>query len=280
MKNKIIKLVEQGISVQTLSKMNENQINALYKRLISEQTAGLPSGVTTKNKPTTHVPQNILRAGVTVQGKTYKQDPTTGDLTIERDQELGEEKNKKVKGKNPWAICTATMGKEFGTTERSDWSKSQMEKYEKCVMGVKEKIKEGVDPQEYFLEEQLIAIVESQIFPKINKRDFLNKLYSNSITESEDTPVKTPSKPKTPTKPNKPDTPFKPKHKPKPKAERNESVSEAEETPVKAPPKPKTPVKPGKPDTPFKPKHKPKPKAEKSDIPSWFTWDELGINLK
>lgn len=235
MKNKIVKLVQQGFSVQTLSKMNESQINALYNRLIKEQiTKAKPSGDPLNIGPQGgKLPPNPKGYSITPK------DPTTGmQKAIPNETEMTEvKKKKKGKGKNPWAICTATMGKEFGTTERSDWSKSQMEKYEKCVMGVKEKIKEGVDPQEYFLEEQIIEILESRLTPKMNKRDFLNNVYSKSI-------------------------------------------SEAEEAPVKAPPKPKTPTKPNKPDTPFKPKHKPKPKAEKSDIPSWFTWDELGINLK
>lgn len=238
MKNKIVKLVEQGFSVQTLSKMNESQINALYKRVINEQ-----GGIQKKELRGTEytIPRNVAQSTGANIGDMDITQTSTGDVKVVqksgREKELGEAKKKKTKGKNPWAICTATMGKEFGTTERSDWSKSQMEKYEKCVMGVKEKIKEGVDPQEYFLEEQIIEILESRLTPKMNKRDFLNNVYSKSI-------------------------------------------SEAEEAPVKAPPKPKTPTKPGKPDTPFKPKHKPKPKAEKSDIPSWFTWDELGINLK
>ena len=65
---------------------------------------------------------------------------------------LGMMQEGKKQKKNPWAICTAQMGKEFGTTERSEWSKNQMEKYEDCVMGVKKTIKEGKNVNEYLME--------------------------------------------------------------------------------------------------------------------------------
>jgi hypothetical protein len=51
-----------------------------------------------------------------------------------------------------------------------------------------------------------------------------------------------------------------------------------------APSKPgiKTPTKPKKPGTPYSPKPGPKknPKARKGDMPTWLSFDELGINLK
>ena len=244
MKNKIIKLVKEGFSVQTLSKMNESQVNALYKRVISEKketkeaikTVQLPA-----QKQVVIPPSDAKSTGANVGPVDISMDSTgniiaKGPLNMGKEKELGESKKKKnkVKSKNPWAICTATMGKEFGTTERSDWTKSQSKKYEKCVLDVKKSIKEGKDPYETILENTIMDILESSLNPKMTKRDFLNNVYSKSIVE-------------------------------------------AEEAPVKAPPKPKTPTKPGKPDTPFKPKHKPKPKAR---IPKWMTWDELGINLK
>jgi hypothetical protein len=52
------------------------------------------------------------------------------------------------------------------------------------------------------------------------------------------------------------------------------------ETPVR--PGIKTPTKPKKPGTPYSPKPGPKknPKARKGDMPTWLSFDELGINLK
>ncbi len=250
MKNKIIKLVKEGFSVQTLSKMNESQVNALYKRVISEKKEENKEAVTkTQNyKITDYGASEVSSLSSKGQGINVKDGEVSplpgGGMRVKQNASVDDKKQKlvkdemgeakKKKGKNPWAICTATMGKEFGTTERSDWTKSQSKKYEKCVLDVKKSIKEGKDPYETILENTIMDILESSLNPKMTKRDFLNNVYSKSIVE-------------------------------------------AEEAPVKAPPKPKTPTKPGKPDTPFKPKHKPKPKAR---IPKWMTWDELGINLK
>jgi len=37
---------------------------------------------------------------------------------------------------NVYAICTASIAKTAGTSERSKWSKADLARYEKCVKGV------------------------------------------------------------------------------------------------------------------------------------------------
>lgn len=49
------------------------------------------------------------------------------------------EAKKKGKKVNPWAVCTASLGEKIGSTERSEWSKNEKAKYERCVMDVKKK---------------------------------------------------------------------------------------------------------------------------------------------
>lgn len=49
------------------------------------------------------------------------------------------EAKKKGKKVNPWAVCTASLGEKIGSTERSEWSKNEKVKYERCVMDVKKK---------------------------------------------------------------------------------------------------------------------------------------------
>jgi hypothetical protein len=46
---------------------------------------------------------------------------------------------KKKQSKNPYAICTAQIGKKAGTTKRSEWTKSQKDDYDKCIEDVKNK---------------------------------------------------------------------------------------------------------------------------------------------
>jgi hypothetical protein len=144
------------------------------------------------------------------------------------ESEIKEDKKSK---KNPWAICTAQMGKEFGTTERSDWSKPQTKKYERCVKDVKKSLKEGKEPLSLYLENQIMSIVEKHIPPRMTKGDLLKYL-------NEDGPAVAPSKPKEKptTKPGKPGTkPQKPGHplknpnpgeKPAPKAKKEEAKKE------------------------------------------------------
>lgn len=89
---------------------------------------------------------------------------------------MGESRKKKSKAKNPWAICTATMGKEYGTTERSDWTKKQMNKYEKCVKDVKKSIKEGKDPYEVILERNILTLLEREMYPTMTKAELMKAI--------------------------------------------------------------------------------------------------------
>ena len=217
---------------------------------------------------------------------------------------------KKKSKYNPWAICTASVG-------RKDKAK-----YERCVKDVKKSVKEGKNPLQPIVENAIERIIEKHISPKITKGDLLrtlseqgiirrpikNNLFqpntkmdkpigkSYSLTKSEameqatktkEKEAPTRIKPGTKEKPSTSD-PFKnPKHQPKPKAEFKEQATKT------APPKikPGTKEKPGTSD-PFKnPKHQPKPKAELAintfpkkasitKIPDYLEFDQLNINFK
>jgi hypothetical protein len=99
--------------------------------------------------------------------------------------------------KNPWAICTSQLGKEFKTTERSQWSSKQKAKYERCVKDVKKSLKEEKNKVSLFIESQIMKIVEKNIPPRITKGDLVKFL-------SEQKPAVAPSKPAPTTKPGKP----------------------------------------------------------------------------
>ncbi len=119
---------------------------------------------------------------------------------------MSEEKKKE---QNPWAICTAQLGKEFGTRERHLWSAKEKNKYERCVKDVKKSLKEGKNPVSLFLENEIMRIVEKNLPPRITKGDLLKYL-------SEAGPATAPTKPapgtKPSVKPGKPDTRPRPKH--------------------------------------------------------------------
>lgn len=111
----------------------------------------------------------------------------------------------------------------------------------------------------------------------------IGKMFSIGKEMSEDTKEKTRTKPDTDkgTKEKKPGkkNPFEPKHKPAPKAKK-----EVKEDTTTAPTKPGTKERtkeknPGK-KNPFEPKHKPAPKAGSKEIPTWLTWNKIGVKLK
>ena len=122
------------------------------------------------------------------------------------------------------------------------------------------------------MENRINKLIEFHLSPKMTKGDLVRL-----VSETETAPA--PVKPKTPTKPKQdPDNPYKvkPGVKPSPKAETKE------QSPTIAPPKPKTPTKPSQPDTPYRPKPgpKPAPKAGNDDVPSWLSFNKIGIKLK
>lgn len=219
------KLAQQGIHVDPATKkitMTTTSTGEIKKEEeISEQ-------------PDTEVSNMDKSAGGTTQDPVQVQGPDgTDDLSnaqIDKEKEISEEK-KKIKT-NPWAICTAQLGKEFGTTERHMWSVKEKNKYERCVKDVKKSLKEGKDPLNLYFEKQIMTIVEKHIPPRMTKGDLLKYL-------TEDGPAVAPSKPKEKpttkpgtkpgTKPQKPGHPLKnpnPGEKPAPKAKHESAKKE------------------------------------------------------
>jgi hypothetical protein len=134
------------------------------------------------------------------------------------------------------------------------------------------KISPSVTIGESEIEKHIMRLVEKHITPKMSKKDFLNLIGEDTKTAPAKPKVKPGTKPGT-------DSPYKPKPgvKPAPKAKK-----EIDEDTKTAPAKPK--VKPGtKPgtDSPYKPKPgaKPAPKATTKKIPSWLSFDSLGLKI-
>jgi len=173
---------------------------------------------------------------------------------------MKEGKKKTPKKKyNPWAICTAQVGRK------------DKKKYERCVMDVKKSIKEGKDPVNLFLEKKIVSLLERHLQPKISKKEFLEMISESETKEKQKTREKdAPSKPNR-TKPDK-DNPYRPKHIPAPQAKKLREFVGTETAPSKPITKPTT--KPGKPDkdSPYRPKHRPAPQAGNKNL---FPWEEI-----
>lgn len=189
---KAIKLMDKGLSAQTVSKLSESQIDVLYSKLSEAITQ---STTTSYNIPTTDA-----QKGVTLPiGKkaTIQQNPG-GAIKITPTEEVSEE-TKEDNKTNPYAICTAQLGPKFGTNKRHLWTVKEKHKYERCVKDVKNNLKEGKNPVSLFLENEIMRIVEKNIQPRITKSDLLRYLNEQGSPTA-------PTKPKTlpNTKPGQP----------------------------------------------------------------------------
>jgi hypothetical protein len=249
--NKALKLIKMGLSPKTVEKLNEGQINTLYSKLISEQ-----SGVTRVTKPVTvtTISQSALKTpqGVSVDGQQAKMD-SSGNIVFTKSaqtEEVDEDASSNTK-KNPWAICTAQLGKEFGTKERHLWSAKEKNKYERCVKDVKKSLKEGKNPVSLFLENQIMRIVEKNLPPRITKGDLMRHLME--APEPAVAPTKPKTRPEPTTKPGKPDKkpvikPSNPGKNPRPGVNPGPMASKPAEAPTKPKTRPEPTTKPGKPD--------------------------------
>ena len=187
---KVIELMHEGFSLETLRKMSDKNVDFLHKKLMSEQV----------QTPVVNIPKTNQQA---INSAKMKKQVFA---TYENKEKNGEMIEGKKGGKNPWAICTAQLKKEFGTSERSEWTKAQKNKYEKCVMDVKGKTKKDMKEAnmiDSFIEDELLKMVESYMSPKITKRDLLKQIKEQAPDTK---PVVKPANPKI--KPSRRDNPF------------------------------------------------------------------------
>jgi len=229
-KNKNIQEMRKiGFSQKTLSLLSESEIALLLEKIKKGETKEAETTITTTKKigadePVDMTPKDLKAAE---DKKTIKKN-TDGSMEITTTKkEVGEAKKKKKKY-NPWAVCTAQVGRK------------DKKKYEKCVMGVKEKIKEGRNPYEYLIESKMEEIVSEHLSPKMTKSELMNiisekKMMKKPIgkmmsmkgetmegdTKTAPSPDRTITTPKTEpgTRPSHPGRKEKDKPNPKPKAE-------------------------------------------------------------
>ena len=281
--NKYANLVKFGLSQRTLMTLSESEIDKLHKNLVEGKKETKEQVTqTTKQVKTTKIPASAAKTtGAVVDGVSIKQDSSGNIYATQNEGEMTENKKKKSKKEfepNPWAICHSQLGPK------------KTPKFERCVQAIKKSMNENKLPFDVILENKILSLVEKHIKPRMKKGDLINMVEEKKMSlpigkimsmgkVSEDTkeaPVKTPVK--TPSKPDK-DSPYKPKTSPAPKAKKETKEQTAPSKPAPTTkPGTKTPPKPDK-ISPYKPKTSPAPKAKKS-MPSWMSFDSLGIKFK
>jgi hypothetical protein len=196
---KALRLIDKGLSANTVSKLDESQIDVLYSKLVVEQTKAT-TAVSSKNPSAAEIAKNLNSQGVNVT-MTEKEVSEDIDVDLTKDPDATDdgmgifEKENEDSKSNPWAICHSQVGPK------------KSRKWERCVREIKKQLKEGKNPVSLFLENEIMKIVEKNIPPRITKGDLIKYL-------SEAGPSTAPSKPKTSptTKPGTPDKRPRPSH--------------------------------------------------------------------
>ena len=227
-KKNLLEMRKLGFSQKTLSLMTESQVEMILEKIKKKEAKEEVKAVTKQSYEIAGDGSGSLPPSV----KGY-QVTTKGGKTVATPME--EAKNKKKKKKyNPWAVCTASVGRK------------NKKKYEDCVMGVKKKLKEGRNPYEYLIESKMEEIVENNLSPKMTKGEIMSIIAEKKMrmkrpigkstmiggemgedTKTAPAPSRTTeTQPKT--KPSHPGRRSKEQPNPKPKAKKSESSSELE----------------------------------------------------
>jgi hypothetical protein len=298
---KKLKLIGHGLKASTLNKLTEGQVDALFGKLQEQITT------TTKQVKTITVPQNIAKTtGADIGNVNVKTDANGNVIATEmRENEIGEKFESKKQQKYFFSKCGdgktkeqkkwCKMADEF--TKKTNFAKLPEKKketkeefnfgdYSKKVISTVTKLNSDnlnkVNPvvtgmgnpttdifSESEIEKQIMRLVEKHITPKMSKQDLLSLIEGDTKTAPAKPKVSPGTKPKHPFKPD-------PDKKGAPKAIKSEVGEGDTKT---APAKPK--VNPGtKPKHPFQPDPNKKgaPKAIKKELPSFLTFNALGLN--
>jgi hypothetical protein len=204
---KALQLIEKGLSSNTVSKLNESQINVLHTKMFTEQATN--PKVAQKMKDIGALNQQLTSVELKMKNLGLEEDD---DFDLDADQAytgqqgshdeyqasddgmdddtspenhdskmigMSEEKDGEP---NPYSICHAQVGPK------------KSRKFERCVMSVKKQLKEGKNPVSLFLETQIEKIVERNMPPKITKGDLVRYI-SEQGTAPSPTTKPAPTKP-------------------------------------------------------------------------------------
>ena len=286
MKNKeqkIVRLLEEGFSYETIKKMSNLHINKIYESIEESETTTVEKTTYSKTEI-----DKLKRdsGGLNVNGTVIPNEDGSVTVTKQMEEEID---SSNALGK---LAMQTTTGQEMphdaddmapdGMDDDSDNNRKMManeeffgdinedEVLEELFGSSKKKMKTPITTLGMFEEtEKKVRQIEESILSLINKSQ--GKMFTKKdILEQGPSiaPVKPTVKPGV--RPER-GTPYKPKHSPKPKA--GTEVKPARPT-----------VKPGvKPErgTPYKPKHSPKPKAgEEQGLPEFLKFNNLNIKFR
>jgi hypothetical protein len=305
---KKLKLVMEGIKASTLNKMTDSQVDVLFSKLQEQVTAvnepaktaykvgdkggslpAAPKGYSMKKNP-----DGTFMAMPNEQDETLNvvddSDATKDGMGMFEEKEIDEkfESKKqqkyffakcgdgKTKEQKKWCKMADEFAKDTNFTKLPEKKKETKEGYDDMIKSAYTKVMKSkldqMTPQPTFgeseIERKILRIVERHITPKMSKQELLRLFDGDTKTAPAKPKVNPGTKPKHPFQPD-------PNKKGAPKAKKTEMDEDTETAPAK----PK--VNPGtKPNHPFQPDPNKKgaPKAIKKELPSFLTFNALGLN--
>jgi len=305
---KKLKLVMEGIKASTLNKMTDSQVDVLFSKLQEQVTAvnepaktaykvgdkggslpAAPKGYSMKKNP-----DGTFMAMPNEQDDTLNvvkdPDATEDGMGMMEEKEIDEkfESKKqqkyffakcgdgKTKEQKKWCKMADEFAKDTNFAKLPEKKKETKEGYQDMIGNAINKIAQNKITQitpsfslgESKIEKHIMRLVEKHITPKMKKEDLLSIIEGDTKTAPAKPKVNPGTKPKHPFQPD-------PNKKGAPKAKK----TEMDEDTKTAPAKPK--VNPGtKPKHPFQPDPNKKgaPKAIKKELPSFLTFNALGLN--
>ena len=313
MKNKeqkIVRLLEEGFSYDTIKKMNDYHLKKIYKKLVNEEETSTVQKTTYSKSDVQRIKNND--GGINVNGIVTPNDDGSVTVTQQMEEEMTEDNDldksvEKESGFNPYA------GNSPGNTEgpagnnpspNSDGmgyideeaviealfgNSNKKMKTPITTLGMFEETNEGTKCWKGYEKKGMKTMFGKRVPNCVKKKSreekvsqieesilsLIKKSQGKMLTKKDilsEQPSIAPARPtvKPGIKPER-GTPYKPKHSPKPKA--GTEIAPARPT-----------VKPGiKPErgTPYKPKHSPKPKAgEEGGLPEFLKFNNLNIQFK
>jgi len=328
--NKYIKiLLDNGLNVKTISKLNESQMKVLAEKFEAKEAVQTTqqTGFLTKITPGS-------TANLNVNGTDISVDPSKGITMMSqtkpvgtgevKEQEVSERFKSTAQQKFFWNKCTKSGDKKSKWCKwANEFQRDTKDKDLPKKLHPEKKVKVKTEGYEKFLEDSIVEMVDRYINPAMTKSQLINTL-NEKVNKSESFMLRKPKKnsmfsqdegkemkrmkrpiskmfslgednkekikPDTDTDTREKDkgkdrkNPYIPKRKTKPKAFKGEYF-ENTTAPSKPVVNPDTDTDTKEKDkgrkNPFEPKHRPKPKAfTDKKMPTWLTWNKLGVNLK
>lgn len=279
--NKHIKiLLDNGLNIKTISKLNESQIRVLaekFNKLETKEQSTTPQNTTPITKPTTSY---LVKPNAKTMVNGVEVDTTDGKTVVTPLKETGET-NERFKSTAQqrffWKKCDNSKDKKSKWCQlANDFQKDTKDKNLPKKLHPEKTVKVKTEGYEMFLEDSIVEMVNRYINPAMTKSQLV-KTISEKTNKSDSFMLRRPKKNTMFSKEEGRE--MKTMKRPIGKmfstgSEMSEDTKEKERTKTREKEKDKDRK------NPYAPKHNPAPKAGRGSLPNFLKWNNLGVNLK